>query len=130
MAEVRARLGHGEVDGCRPAGFHLHLGSDRLRCASAVGINLPSTRWNPVDREGAIALGHRESSVWQHEDGRRHLRMDVAIDVDDAALGKDPRTTLPGAELTEVELAHQRWREDVVIERVAVRERHLLTCGD
>src|SRR5438067_5473083 len=59
-----------------------------LRGAPAVREHRPLAWRYPFDREAAIGPRDGMAAIRQHHDRRRHLRVHVAIDVDDAEIGK------------------------------------------
>jgi RNA polymerase sigma-70 factor (ECF subfamily) len=96
--------------------------ADGFRRAATVCVDGPMTGRDAGNPEGPIGSGPRELAIRQDENRRGHLRMDVAIDVDDADARKLLGLGLAARILPEVEFPDRRNRKDVVKERIPVGE--------
>ena len=110
------------TEAARPGSIRTRMVVSPRRSCQAVICWLPAGR--PSISKLPSGVGHREPRVVEHDDRGGHVRMDVAEHLDDARLVEAHGARLAARKAAEVERARAREREDVVVDRVVVREVH------
>src|SRR5438067_6338877 len=119
MSLIRRTLSDGHSQLRLLAGLYL----DRLateRCEWRPDDGVPGAAGSPLDLETAVAAHPRVVRVRDHQQVPVHLRMDVAVDGDDAGLLQRDRLGDTAAIQPEIEFGIRRRGKDVVVEPVAV----------
>ena len=75
-----------------------------------------------VKGEACRRRRNAEEAVVEDHDARRHVRVDVAVDLDQTRVRKPAAAGFAARVAAEVEVGAARQREDVVEERIGVRE--------
>ena len=95
-------------------------------CRSPTRSCQPIRCTGPAARSASSKLpssaGNREVRVVHHEDRRAHVRVDVAVDLDDAGLRERLAAALAARVAAQIERRRARQREDVVEDRIVVRK--------
>src|SRR6185503_12153288 len=113
----------------RAAVLHLH-GLGGLAGALVPGLEHPGARRDVGDRVAAVLRDLRPVRVVAHQHEAAHLRVDVAVDADDAGVLEDLGRGLGLLVELEVEAVVARDREHVVEDGVLVRELHARADAD